>query len=91
MANEISSSISIYEVVANVTSTKDIIEKQKFTLYPNPIHSDRVFFSRTLTGQLMNMSGQLVQNFKNVNELSINDLTNGLYFIVADGFDTQNY
>jgi hypothetical protein len=89
LANEVSSTLSIFELVVNTTPTAEVIEKQRFTLYPNPSVSDRIFFSRTLSGKLVNTTGQLVQAFKGVNELSVSDLPNGLYLVIADGFEVQ--
>ena len=89
LANEISSTVSVFEVVVNTTLTAEVLEKQRFTLYPNPSVSGQVFFSRTLSGKLMNLNGQVVQSFCEAQTLDVTQLASGVYFVAAEGFEVQ--
>jgi DNA-binding beta-propeller fold protein YncE len=89
LANEISSTISVFEVAANTTPTAEVIDKQRFTLYPNPSVSDHVFFSRMLSGSLVNSNGQVVRTFREAQTLDVGQLASGVYFVAANGFEVQ--
>lgn len=89
VANEISSTISVFEVVSSTTSVAQVIDKQDFSIYPNPNYSQQVYFSREMSGRVFTSAGQYVLSFNSQSSIDVSDLQNGLYYIVADGFRTK--
>lgn len=89
LACEISSTVAVYDIDATTLPTTEIVEKQTFSVYPNPSVGNEIFFSRALSGRLVSLTGQTVSIFKNQNTLNVSDLANGVYFIIGDGFVTQ--
>jgi hypothetical protein len=89
VANEISSTVSVFEVVANIASSVELIEDRDYTIYPNPSNVSEVYFSRELTGRVYNMSGQSITTFENKSSIDVSRYNNGIYFVVAEGFVTK--
>ena len=84
VANEISSSVAVFEIDATATPVNaPITEGVDFAVYPNPVATSDVFFSREVTGTLVNIVGQTVRTFQNQTQLNVSNLENGTYFIVS--------
>jgi hypothetical protein len=91
LANETSSTISVFEIDASATLTKEQnTEGSDFTIYPNPSASSTVYLSRELRGKVVNMAGQVVLSFPNLTtNLDVSALQNGVYLIVSEGNQTK--
>jgi len=61
-------------------------------VYPNPaIHSDRLFFNKTINITVYNSIGQLVQKAEAVTNINITNLQGGVYFIKTDRGETIKF
>jgi hypothetical protein len=84
VSNEVTGSISIYEVVKNGVSSVGSVNRQApFTVFPNPA-SDIVNVSRVGDYEVFNTVGQIVLRASKTNTLNISGLTKGMYFVKAD-------
>lgn len=63
----------------------DVTDQQlsKLEIYPNPA-KDIVHFSKPISGQLFNATGQKVLTFTNVSYVDISGLSKGIYIVVTD-------
>ena len=67
------------------------VDQELFRLYPNPVREMMIIeiFDNTIhTGQLLNANGQLIRQLSmeyGINELELNELEAGLYFIILHG------
>lgn len=59
-----------------------------FSIYPNPAHAI-VNFSKEMSGQVLNINGQVLINFEKVNQISIDSLQPGVYFVKNNEGATQ--
>lgn len=91
LANETSSTISVFEIDASATPVKEAnTEGSDFTIYPNPSVGNEVYFSQILTGRVVSMTGQTVLNFNTpTTTLNVSSLQNGVYFIVSEGYKAK--
>lgn len=88
-ANETSSTIAIYEVVPNFNVlVKDADMLKDLVIYPNPT-SEVVYFSKTVSGSVINVNGQTILTFKNSDKLDVTSLPSGNYYIKALGFTAK--
>lgn len=84
VSNEVSGSISIFEVKKNETSSfENVNPETQFTLYPNPA-TDWVKVSRTGDYEIYNTAGQLVLRASKTNLLNISGLTKGMYVVKGE-------
>ncbi len=79
VANEVSGTISIYEII-DVTSVSSDLTGEQFSIYPNPA-ATILKISRTGNFQIFNISGKLVKEVNQSNYINIADLANGIYTI----------
>ncbi len=63
-------------------------EKEKFKVYPNPasstIHMKDLFDTKIQSLTLFSLDGKQVSKAKNKNELAIQEISNGLYILIAE-------
>lgn len=83
VANEISGTITIYEVYENTLSNPDFDgEPKTFVIFPNPVsNSQIVYFNRVADIEVYDVTGKLI--FSEMEALSINTtkLQSGVYFV----------
>lgn len=85
-ANETSSTIATYEVTPNFNvSVKEDTQLDDIVVYPNPT-SEIIYLSKSLSGQIINLNGQVVKSFDNSDKINLDNLTSGTYYIKALGF-----
>ncbi|MFB9054716.1 choice-of-anchor I family protein [Formosa undariae] len=81
IANEVSSTISVYGL-DNITLSVGDIEKEVNTLkfYPNPVQSNQtIYFNQTLDVTLFDMQGRQISTEKNTRTFTVPNLNNGTY------------
>jgi hypothetical protein len=85
LANEISNSVSIFRVVDKTrpNSTFEGMEATSFSAFPNPA-SNTLNFTRPITGSFFDLNGREVVKFVETNEISTQQLTNGMYFLRSE-------
>ncbi len=80
-ANEVSGTVSIFEFGDITTGKSDVSNFVEFTLFPNPTNGDVVRSSITDNYQVFDVSGRLVKNAPNTNNITITDLEKGTYIV----------
>jgi len=83
VANEISGTITIFEVDTNDLSTPGFVDNTPtFAVFPNPsTDHGLVYFNRTADIELYDISGKLLLTQKEAQTLDTKNLTSGIYLI----------
>ncbi len=86
VANEISGTISSYELKSNIptTSIENITSINDLIVFPNPVNSNVVYFSETISFELLDIQGKIVVNKENANSLNVEGIAKGVYIIKTD-------
>jgi hypothetical protein len=63
-------------------------KEENIIAYPNPLNSNILNFSESLSGELINELGQAVLVFNQKTELDLQNLSNGVYWIKAEGYNS---
>jgi hypothetical protein len=85
VANEISGTLTIYEVLVNGTSTG--VDKPfydlatRFVVYPNPSNGNEVYFTKKATVEVFDGMGVSVKKAIDVEKLELGGLAKGMYLI----------
>jgi len=66
------------------TDISEKINTQPIALYPNPVSSGKVFFTKTTNYSVYNSMGQLVETGKNSSFFNISGYNKGLYIVVIN-------
>ena len=88
VANEISGTITIYEVDENTLSNPDFnAEPKTFVIFPNPAsNSQIVYFNRVADIELYDITGKLILSEKEALTINTSKLQSGIYFVkTAEG------
>lgn len=84
IANEISGTLSMYEVATSPTlGTGEVkTEKATFNVFPNPVNKgNTLYFNRKQDYELFDMSGKMIGNEKNALTIETSNLSTGVYLI----------
>lgn len=84
VANEISGTLSIFEVATPATlGTGEIkTEQATFNIFPNPVNKgNTLYFNRKQDYELYDMSGKLIGKEKNALTISTSNLSTGVYLV----------
>lgn len=63
------------------TSVEEYDSTVEFTIFPNPVNGETVFFSQMISGEVYNMSGVVVAVLVNANSINVSNYSSGIYFI----------
>ncbi|WP_395047451.1 choice-of-anchor I family protein [Flavobacterium sp.] len=86
VANEISGTISLFEVNTNNLSTEGFfVEPKTFVIFPNPSENGVVYFNRVADFELYDFSGKLIQQGKNALTIDTSQLSAGIYLVKTSG------
>ncbi|PZD77318.1 alkaline phosphatase [Mesonia sp. K7] len=81
IANEVSATISVYEM-NNVLATQNLTQVgHDFTIYPNPNTNGKVFFNQPTTFEVYDLQGRKLLNGKNQTHFSTAILSAGTYIV----------
>jgi len=84
VSNEVSGSISIYEVaMQNQTTGIETIENKTLSVYPNPVSSEGIQTNIVDDYIVVNAMGQEIASYKNTQFISTDQLAKGMYLLVA--------
>ncbi len=92
VANEISGTLSVYEVQGAPTlATGEVkTEKATFNVFPNPIsRGNTLYFNRAQDYELYDMSGKLITKEKNALTIDTSKLSPGVYLVKTSEGDTK--
>jgi len=83
IANEISGTLTIYEVNAGKLSNEDFEPSQvkAFNIFPNPTNGEIVYFNRAADVMVFDLNGRQMYQGKNVQTLNIAHYPAGIYLI----------
>lgn len=82
VANEISGTISLFEVNTTNLSNPDFsMEPKTFVIFPNPAENGIVYFNRAANFELYDCSGKLILQEKNALTINTAALTSGIYLV----------
>jgi hypothetical protein len=82
VANEISGTISLFEVNTTNLSTEGFsLEPKTFVIFPNPSENGIVYFNRIADFELYDFSGKLIQQEKNALTINTSHLSAGIYLV----------
>lgn len=84
VANEISGTLSIYDIMmpANLSTGEVKTEKATFNIFPNPVNKgNTLYFNRAMGYELYDMSGKLLGKDKKALTIDTSKLNTGVYLI----------
>ncbi|QNS40288.1 choice-of-anchor I family protein [Chryseobacterium manosquense] len=82
IANEISGTLTIYEINDDVLDSKEATNTTKtFAVFPNPAPKGLVYFNRAADVEIYDMAGKLVQKSKNAKTIDTTTFSTGVYLI----------
>jgi myo-inositol-hexaphosphate 3-phosphohydrolase len=82
VANEVSGTITVFEVTDPSLSNNDITSAPKtFAIFPNPSETGIVYFNRVADYDLFDISGKLIQSEKEALTINTAALKTGIYFV----------
>jgi hypothetical protein len=82
VANEISGTISLFEVNTTNLSTEGFsVEPKTFVIFPNPSENGILYFNRIADFELYDFSGKLIQQGKNALTINTSQLSAGIYLV----------
>lgn len=81
ISNEISGTLTIYEIPQDTASSQDFIETLPFSVFPNPATSGLVYFNRPATVEVYQMNGKLIFKGADVTTLNTSSYAAGMYLI----------
>jgi hypothetical protein len=87
MANEVSATISVYQIMNNTLNTADFNSTtNQFVAYPNPVKNGVLYFNTTTSVSLFDSTGRKITAKENVSSLEMN-YPAGIYLLkTKDGF-----
>ncbi|WP_091393469.1 choice-of-anchor I family protein [Flavobacterium noncentrifugens] len=84
MANEVSATISVYQINNDVLNANNFDSKEAFAVYPNPVNNGIVYFSKPIDAKLYDLSGRFIAEKANASFLNVSGLSKGIYLIKAN-------
>ena len=81
ISNEISGTLTIYEIPEDTASSIDFEEKAPFSVFPNPVKDGLVYFNRPATVEVYHMNGKLIFKGTQVDTLNTASYSPGVYLI----------
>lgn len=82
VANEISGTITIFEVDTNALSNSSFDSEIKtFTIFPNPSENGIVYFNRVADYELFDISGKKIRSEKEAYTINTSQLSKGIYLV----------
>ncbi|SKB58797.1 Por secretion system C-terminal sorting domain-containing protein [Soonwooa buanensis] len=93
VANEISGTLSIYEVLNTATLDNNEISKSKtFVAFPNPVTKGQtMYFNRKADFKIYNMSGQLVKEGQSALTVDTTNFATGVYVLKTNEGDVTRF
>ncbi|CAM4090884.1 MULTISPECIES: choice-of-anchor I family protein [Flavobacterium] len=88
MANEVSATLSLYEISNDLLSNESFTQKNNFVIYPNPTKNGKVYFNEPVSISLYDMVGKKLIEKENTLSLEMN-YPKGIYFIKTKDGITQ--
>ncbi len=86
VANEISGTVSTYELKSNMPSIgiNTTLLNDDLIVFPNPVNGKEVYFSETITLEVLDMTGKVMLKAENADKINVEGLSKGIYVIRTD-------
>lgn len=82
IANEISGTLTIYEINDNVLAANNVSNDAKtFNIFPNPAPKGLVYFNREADVEIYDMTGKLVQKSQKAKTIDTSKFNTGVYLV----------
>lgn len=82
IANEISGTLSIYEVNAEALGTGDFtLAPKTFVVFPNPVADGTAYFNRAADIEVYDLHGKLIHSAKQALKIDTTNMTSGIYIV----------
>ncbi len=82
IANEISGTLSIYEVNAEALGTGDFtLAPKTFVVFPNPVADGTAYFNRAADIEVYDLNGKLIHSAKQALKIDTTKMTSGIYIV----------
>jgi hypothetical protein len=82
LANEISGTISLFEVnTTNLSNDDFTLQPKTFVIFPNPSQKGIVYFNRTADYEMYDFAGKLIKSEKNALTINTSKLISGIYLV----------
>ena len=89
VANEVSATVSVYQINNNNLSLAEEINVPQFKIYPNPVENGTIYFSKPISGEIYSMNGSKVISFENKSYLNVAGLSTGIYIVKTTTEESQ--
>ncbi|SCY77499.1 choice-of-anchor I family protein [Flavobacterium caeni] len=84
MANEVSATISAYQIENDVLGVREMVAGTNLLVYPNPVKNGKLFLSKPANAKWFDLSGRLVGQKDNASVLDVSHLAKGIYILQAN-------
>ncbi len=82
IANEISGTLSIYEVNTEALGTGDLtLAPKTFVVFPNPVADGTAYFNRAADIEVYDLNGKLIHSAKQALKIDTTKMTSGIYIV----------
>jgi Lamin Tail Domain len=76
-------------VVDFSSPVSNVISEATFDIFPNPAGGEIVYFTKEISGMVMDLSGKIVARFDNKSNLNVRTFPNGLYILKTVGWEKK--
>ncbi len=66
------------------TGREGYLADQELIIYPNPVVGETMYFNRTVTGTIVDVTGKPVQRLENTRQVQVMSLSKGVFFFIPD-------
>lgn len=81
---EVSGSVALIQLT-DIDAVSDVLKEAQFSVYPNPISKGEVLkLDRKISGDVYDINGNKVRSMDNVDRISTDGLSNGMYIIKSN-------
>jgi hypothetical protein len=80
-SNEISGTISVFEMTETTNSIKDLTANSALKAYPNPLSGNTLQLNVAGDYEVLDVQGRVVASFSNTQTLDMTEVSKGSYFI----------
>ncbi len=88
---EVSGSVGIIQVGGELTSISEELKSATFSIYPNPVSQETVYFTKSISGQVYDINGKMVKSILNQKRLNVSDLPEGVYIVKTANSGTKRF
>ncbi|MGJ8742910.1 choice-of-anchor I domain-containing protein [Polaribacter sp.] len=88
---EVSGTLGIIQIDEAALSISEVVAKNDFKIYPNPVTQGTLKFNKTISGTIYNLSGQEIKTFEDETSLNVSQLISGVYIIKTKKYGVKRF